>query len=411
MTRDMKILLAICGASLVLRVGFVLWYPQVPVVSDAAVYNEQAYRAAFMQGDAPVFSKGPGYPVFLSSIYRTVGYRHNAVRLAQALLSVLTVLLIYRLAEAIFDRQVARGAGLLAALYPAFTSYTGWLLTETLATALLLLFIYWLVLAAQGKGRMWWIASGVAAGLLMITRQEMAPVVGACVLVAGWRRGSRRWVGLLACAAALVILPWTMRNYQMFRRIVLVAPGAGQQLWISTVEFQGAEWDLDAETGKRYHELVDGFSPVEADQRLRRAALAAILDKPLTYMKLCIGRIPRLWLGGHSNTFAGLEQGVGVYFSQGQYLLVVVKLSMFALNMALMLLAGVGGWVAIRLGSADPRLVFCLAAPIAVKAIVHTFLFAVLRYQVVIMPFIIIFAAFALSHVRRVVSDLSPAHS
>jgi hypothetical protein len=61
-----------------------------------------------------------------------------------------------------------------------------------------------------------------------------------------------------------------------------------------------------------------------------------------------------------------------------------------------------------RVRAADPRHLALLIAPVGAVAVVHVLLFADLRYQIPIMPCMILFAACALWHVRSVVADLTP---
>ena len=89
--------LGILGIALLIRVAFVLGYPQPPVVDDAAAYDVQARQLAFERGflsawtgDTPL-SKGPVYPMMLAAIYRVAGHDYPAVRLVQALVSAASV--------------------------------------------------------------------------------------------------------------------------------------------------------------------------------------------------------------------------------------------------------------------------------------------------------------------------------
>lgn len=395
--------------ALAARVGFVLAYPQVAVVDDAAAYDEAASRLASGQEVEAPFARGPVYPLFLVTIYRLAGHDHTAVRLVQAVISFLAVWLIYALGRAVFNAKVGLLASFLAAGYPPFVSYPGWLLTETLSTCLLLAFVYVLIRAWQQPRMLLWAAAGLLGGVMALHRSELLLVVACSAVAVGvWRAGVGR-VGTLVLAAALVILPWAVRNALLVGAFTTAsAPGSGHVLWISTVEIQGPEWDPRAPYMRDYEVLVAGLSPIEADRRLRQDAVRRILADPLRYLRLCAKRIPAFWVGGHSNTFAHLEDGLGSYLARREYGKAAVKLTMLAGNLGLIMLGFWGLYLAWALGTVDPRPVVLTAIPVIVKALTHVLLFAALRYQVPIMSFLIVFAAFAIWHVRRLARELVP---
>ena len=398
----------VLGFALLIRLAFVLGYPQAPIVSDALEYDQAARFLAFGQvtpSNNGTIAKGPVYPVLLAIIYRLAGPSPVAVRVVQAVLGTLGVWLLYAIGCRAFDAHVGLTAAGLGAIAPAFIAYTGWLLTETLTVCLTLLFVYLLIGAMQRAKTWWWLAAGVVGGVLVLTRPEMLLVVLVCGVLAGWQGRWRRSAWLLL-AAGLTIAPWTARNWAVYHHWVLVAPGDGQFLWMSTYEKDWMSWD---EQDPRYRTLASAQDPIELDARMRQEAIRNILTQPLTYAALCLKRIPRFWLGGHSHAIVGLEAPLGRLLSEQEYARSAVKLMMLSFNMAVILLGFAGWYVAWRVGSSDRLLLVLLAAPVAVKALMHVALFAVLRYQIPILGLLMVCAAFALHHGRRVIRDLLPA--
>jgi len=388
-------ILIVCGGALALRLLFVLLYPQQPIDNDALGYDQEAVQLAFgvPQGQEPVgISKGPVYPLWLAGLYRLTGHDPRAARVMQAFLGAGTVVLLWALAARVFDRRVALMAAAFAAVHPALVSYTGQLMTETLSTLLLVALTYGLVRAVERPGaRRWWIFSGALAGGSILARQDLLPVVACCAGALAWARMPARRIGLFLGAVALTMLPWTLRNYRTYGQIVLVSPVLGEGLWISTTDW--LEWHSDE---PRYRAIAEGLGPVQRDRAFQRAAVKNILDDPLGYLRRCVQRLPRFWIGGHSHTFVHLGQPLGSYIGQGAYLRAGIKLAMLLYNLSLMALGVLGLWLAWSLGAADRGVLVLLAAPIAAKAATHFFLFADLRYQVSMLPYLMVFAAFAL---------------
>ncbi|MGE0207099.1 MAG: glycosyltransferase family 39 protein [Candidatus Babeliales bacterium] len=73
-----------------------------------------------------------GYPFFLGSIYKLFGFHHTWVIIAQILLSLLALLLLYRIAYMLFDEHVAQVTVLLGSFNLGFLIYSQFMLTEVL---------------------------------------------------------------------------------------------------------------------------------------------------------------------------------------------------------------------------------------------------------------------------------------
>lgn len=404
-----RALLIALGVAAALRVGFVLGYPQPALVDDAAAYDHEGWHlASGGQGctDPLELAKGPIYPIVLAAVYRAAGHSHAAVRVAQAAIGVVSVWLIFLIGQRVFGPRVGLAAAALAAIYPPFISYTGWLLTETISIALLLAVIYALLVGLESPSWRPWVAAGAAAGVLILHREEFLAVIGACALALAALRAPWRRLALLAAVIGVVMAPWVVRNFRHYGEFVLVSPGSGHQLWLSTRSNDTLEWQPD---DPEYQRLIGGLSLLESDRATRRAAIARVLRDPPGYAVICLRRIPRFWIGGHSNTVVGLEASVGEYARRGEHGKVAIKLAMLAGNVLVIGLGVAGFCLAWQLGSADRRALVVLAAPVAAKAFMHMLLFATLRYQVPIMGFLIVAAAFAVSHARRVLRDVVPA--
>ena len=413
--RAERSLYAVLGIACVIRLAFVLLYPQLPVVNDAAAYDQQGFSIAFSHGvlqgnDGPIpISKGPVYPIFLAVIYRIAGYHHTAARVVQALLSAWSVLLIYKLAQTVFPPGIALIASALAAIYPPFISYSGLLLTEIASVVLLLAFIHSVIKGVSGSAGRWWVAAGVWGGLLVLHREETLLLLVCIVAAVWWWRIGWSRLGLMLGTVALIVLPWVVRNHRVYQAWVLNPAQQGAQVWLSTYAARWQEWHNE---DPYYRSVVDvdGLNLVQQDRRLLREGLKQILEHPWVYLTMCLQRIPRFWVGGHSDTFVHLEQSLGSYVRQGKHLTASRKVAMLLYNLSLIAGGFAGMYLAWKLSIVDGRHLILLALPVITTAVVHFFLFAVLRYQVPIMPFVIIFAAYSIGHLRHQIRDLLPVH-
>ncbi|HVO54620.1 MAG TPA: glycosyltransferase family 39 protein [Solirubrobacterales bacterium] len=241
-------LIAISLLGLGLRLDYAIRAPQHPV-DDARAYAR--ISRALYEGEG--YTQGPGFgylqsasnyqpglPLTVAGLYEV--RRAPDERFARIVLVLLSALAV-PFAFAIGRRLGGSAAGLIAAaavaIYPALLEYSGMLMTEPVGTALLA-GAYLLVLRAHERQRPWrWAAAGLAIGALAMLRPEYLPFVIVLPALAAWpwRRGApggaRRWrlAALMAGCALLVLLPWTVRNYVAFERLVPLSTGGGQVLY------------------------------------------------------------------------------------------------------------------------------------------------------------------------------------
>jgi hypothetical protein len=280
-------LLVLVALGLGLLLDYAIRAPQHPV-DDARAYARIS-RALF-EGEG--FTQGreldylqsasnyqPGLPLFVAGVYEVRGADdEETARIVLALLSALAIPFAFMLGR----RLAGPGAGLIAAavtaIYPALLEYTGMLMTEPVGTALLAGMLLLYLRAREmshfhpdsgrkcdinGEGaRAWpWAACGVAIGALAMLRPEyllFALVLPALALLP-WRQGaagSRRRLGLaalMAGSALLVVLPWTVRNYVAFERLVPISTGGGQVLYEGSYLRAGPDpEDITADLLARY---------------------------------------------------------------------------------------------------------------------------------------------------------------
>jgi len=175
----------------------------------------------------------PGYPLFLAAVYRLFGIRPYVAILCQILLSLFTLLLVYKISFLLFKEQ---GAARLAALLFALDIHTAYvsnlLLTDTLFTFFFVLFLYFFLRAfnppAEGLGagnnpeklsRV--VLSAVFLGLACLTR----PIVyyylfvplGALLFLPQASRIFRIKTAFWAVVVFyLIACSWSYRNYEKY---------------------------------------------------------------------------------------------------------------------------------------------------------------------------------------------------
>jgi 4-amino-4-deoxy-L-arabinose transferase-like glycosyltransferase len=224
----------------------------------------------------PTLIRLPGYPIFLAGIYSVFGHNNNpAVRLVNALVDTASCALVALLAcywepDERRKRSAAILALALAAVCPFTAIYVALILTEVpttfFAITLCLLTTFAFRAATFKRSLWWWGATGLLAGIAVFFRPDSGLFAGAIGLTlvitwlleprtadedatwlrARWHRAPRVLAqgAVLSVAFLAVLVPWTVRNWQVFHLFQPLSPthaempgefvARGYQAWLRT---------------------------------------------------------------------------------------------------------------------------------------------------------------------------------
>jgi 4-amino-4-deoxy-L-arabinose transferase-like glycosyltransferase len=229
--------LGVLGLALGVRLAFVLWVPGAPT-GDGFVYV--LYAHSIERGDGYTNLDGspgilwmPGWPAYMAALYSVFGPGGRVVLISNALLGAATALLVAALGARWFGRRIGVVAGVLYAIWPGIVYYAGTFFTETTFNFLLASTLLLLTAAARATvwRSAWFAAAGLCFGLCAMVKAEplaLSPVV----LLFLWtvcrsRSEFLRTAVVTFAATAAVILPWSIRNYVVFDRIIPTSVNGG----------------------------------------------------------------------------------------------------------------------------------------------------------------------------------------
>jgi hypothetical protein len=250
-----------------------------------------------------------GESILLAGLWKLTGSEHWLWwQLFTIVIDASMVLVVYAIGMHLFARRRTAliGAGLYA-VFPPISWLTTiphmdiWAVDFTLVIVALLLRAR-ACASANGSGAShpgvrrptpWLLATGVAIGVGSYFRPGLlllAPLVGlASVSRARWREAARL-AAIPTLVAILLIVPWTIRNVEVFHRFIPLRSGVGQNLWEGLGELHndfGAVLS-DAATERQVSavrpKLVYGTPAY--DELLQSWARHAIEDNPGFYVKL-----------------------------------------------------------------------------------------------------------------------------
>ncbi len=333
---------AILLVALVFRVAIAHWLAN-DAPDDGRVYAQMArnvleqhvYSHATEAPYEPSLIRLPGYPLFLAAIYSVFGHGNNgAVRMIQALIDTGTCALIGLLAfywQSDPKKKRATGTAALAfaAVCPFTAIYVATILTETLTMFLLMAMFVAATVALRRtsihdtaearpgfrRALAWWGVVGVIGAIAVYMRPDaglFVAAVGITLVIAGlWPFISRlgktskprdqraKFLPLfkrvlapgmvLSVSFALMLAPWTIRNWRVFHLFQPIAPSHAEmpgefvsrgyflwlRTWLDDEEYvQPFLWAMDTDPID-----IDDVPASAYDSPEEKARIAALLDK------------------------------------------------------------------------------------------------------------------------------------
>jgi len=291
--------------ALIARIVFILTLgTKVTLKNDAAGYDSIAVNLvehsqyAFEKG-VPTVRRSPVYPLFLAGVYSVFGHSLPAVRIIQALISALTCVLVYLIALKIFNEKTALLAAAITGIYPFFIYYTVFHITETLFTFLLVLWVYYMVLCSENAGTKNCLAAGAAAGLASLCRPTAYPLIALFLLFFFFEQNKKpiKSIFVMLIAAAVLIIPWGMRNKRVFDSFCITHIGGMGNLFASLLVAKKTSEGLTvSETfkeeswlkGDSLHESSRGYYYLNEFKKL-------VTDNPIIFVKNAVRKFCRMW--------------------------------------------------------------------------------------------------------------------
>lgn len=372
----------------------ILYLPQIArelPISDEAGYDEAAMNLVNGKGYGMFGYRSyqpPLYPFFLAVVYRLFGHDYVMVKVIQMILGSFGCILLYFIARIAFNEKIGLISGLIYAAYDGLIFLNGHLLTENLFILLKLLFILLLLKFSRSENLFILILSGVLIGLCALTKTNV--LVSVPFICLWFLTISRRWVFyslILILFIGVTISPWTIRNYLIHHRFVPIASYTGESLYRFNYP-NGMNVELARER-KRFKEL--GLKEGDMNLYYFKRVFEYIRDNPKTYFfEFFIKKLNwnlRSFFFSDSIWFPCSKPGVNIPYIP----LISWRVLSFFSFMGILL--SLRRW---RRAS----LLYLYLFPQII--LILTIFFAWTRFRLPIVPFFIIFAAFAIYSVFNI---------
>ncbi len=340
--------------------------------------------------------------------FKIYGNNWEVMALFQIFLGSVNCLFIYLIAEKLFSRPVGLVAALILLLYGNLT-----LIELTLEPEAVLLFFNSLLIllllqiqtqTAAGKGLWRWLVAGLLLGLATITKPNALLSLPLIALWNWWQSPSYRFriqsTLLLLIGVTVLVSPITLRNYFQFKDFILVTADSGK------VFYHG---NGPASTGMERADLPDqGFTEEGRTEPDYAHTLFRKTARKLSGRNLPPSDCARFWVDRtlehiYAHPFSALTLATKKFFFfwanyEVQDIDSTYKYYRTIQNWPLLPFGFLSSLGILGMGLALPRFrqVFLLYSMVAVYLFSVLVFFAASRYRLPAVPFLAIFAAYAL---------------
>jgi hypothetical protein len=288
-------------AYLTVRAGLILALP-IDQHSDSLWYYSRGISIGsgqgYYEGGIPTAYWPPGWPGFLGLLFWVFGTSALVGQIANLVFSGIIFFLVLSVGSLIFgDQAVGRLSVLVLTISPNQIGYIPVLGTEVFYTALLLVAILIVICA---KRRTDLLLAGAAFGVATLTKAQTL-FLPAVLFTAWWLAAAiqaRRFsclgkVAIIYATMAMVIFPWTIRNYLVFGEFIFISTNGGGTLLSGNNP--SASGDYTASDALVQQVPNDVAGQVANDRLATRLALKWIYDNPVKFVILIPKKIWRLW--------------------------------------------------------------------------------------------------------------------
>lgn len=341
------------------------WYPWIKAG------DQQSYYSASIS-------------LFLAAIYAVFGYQPLAARLVMACLSTGVVAMIYVLARRFFGTAVGLVAAAIAAGYAYLVFYGVTLVTETPFILLLLLALEAAFRIVDRPTPLRWLVFSIAVAGTILLRMAVLFVVVALVLWVFWRLvatrpQSLRMLAIPITVIGLAIAPFTIHNYQLWGRFLLLESQFGHVFWNGNHPDQREDFH-NVEVFPIPADIFASGNDAVITNRLLALGIENVIRDPGHFVRLTLGRLLTFF------TFWPTSDSVPLANA--------LRVASFGVMLPFAL---AGLWLA----RARWRELLPLLAFVAIHTAIYSVSWTMIRYRIPVDAVLILFAAYALATIVR----------
>jgi len=363
-------------------------------VARAIVAGEGFSSPLRMVDTGPTVWFTPIYPYLVAAIFKIWGtysfLSRIIIQTVNSAFAALTIIPIYSIAKRSFGNAVAVSASWFWVFLPTSLFFPLTWIWDTSMAALFLALIFWATLAMEEAHNGWhWAGYGALWAIGVSINPAMLSLLP---FLLGWliwdaRRDGAPWFKFSTIAIvvfAMALVPWTVRNYRVFGKVIVLRSNFGLELWLGNNPSVPDTWSPwmhpndSPEEARKYQRM--GEIAYMADKQ--EQAIAFMRTHPADTMRFIFRRFVNNWLAISDSPL-----------DSWSYSPLYIKLFV-VLNISLSLFTLLGALFAYRNGRPD-------AFPYAMVLLIFPLIFylthASLRYRFPMDPIMMVLSAYGVA--------------
>lgn len=339
---DRKIILSIVALSFILQLVFlrapVIFGEPYLIAKNIVAGKGYVFTYPLTGREAVTCYATPVY-TYLQAALLDAGLGERGIQIFNLLVLQFACFVIYRLIRRFAATEFALPAYFALAFYPPLWVLGYAMEPNTLNVLLVALTLELLLILTTDSSLKRWLQLGGLVGFQLLLRPDilLGSTLFACWLLYVRKDSLRTTVRGLVIAGGLalvIVAPWTVRNYSVFHKFVLVSSNAGFNLYVgnnpaSTGEF--SDVPLSNPASDRLHEAFLQYSQnhdqVEIDEFRFAQAREWIKEHPIEALKLDARKFMYHWFGRN-------DLGTQYHYAQGTFTMAYKLLSALLILLA-----------------------------------------------------------------------------
>lgn len=256
------------------------------------IVTNQTFSSPFHDAHGPTAWIAPAYPGIIACIFLVFGVQTPlsavAVMCFNSLCSAATGVIVYEIGKEAYGEKAGWVAGWMWALSP-YAAILPYILWDTALSALVLSVAVWLTLRLARSSKAGnWIICGATWGLAALVNPTLLTPLPVLALWL-WDRGTKwRQVLMMSLATCLIIAPWTIRNYLVFREVVPIRSNGVAEIYFANCGFETHPLGPSME----YQALGEAAFTSQAGRR----AIECVRSHPVTFLENSLRRVALFWV-------------------------------------------------------------------------------------------------------------------
>ena len=269
----------------------------------------EGFSSPFVRETGPTAWVAPAYPYVVAGVFKLFGVytlMSGWVLLTlNSVFSALTCWTMFRICEETVGLRLARWAGWFWALLPYSIYWAVRWVWETSFSAFALSLALLLTLRLEREPRTRdWFWFGVTWGVIALANPSCLTLLPCCGLWLMWRLGRERspWFAGAALAALIffaMLLPWTVRNYRVFHKVIPVRDNFWVEFRLGNSESAEGLWMSWFHPSTDLNEFATyaRVGELRYIEMQKEKSLGFVRSHPGRFAELCVRRAIWFWIG------------------------------------------------------------------------------------------------------------------